>query len=765
MSKLVRWFGAQTIVVLVFLLIALGSLAFGLQSYVRGMDVALMLQVVFLATLVGWMLAKSPLPGWLASFVALAFGIEAIVFRVGALSGKLIALGQTLISLVWQIVNVPRRVLPDAMPTLRALNELWSAILVLLIRVGDWLRALINGAPAFDPVAVTIVWAVVLWLIGVWASWFAFRRAQTFIAMFPGIALLSAMLAYVGGDPVFLIPILSVTLALFVVISHSAREQRWQASGIDVAQDIPFDLAAVTIPLSLVLIIAAWVTPSISVNDIVTFTQDFVSERVGDANRFSDSFGLEPQPLPRVRTIFDVLRAPGLPRHHLIGSGPELSRRVVMYIKSDDAHYWRSSTYDIYTGRGWLTSDTEIAGYQAGERAISGSASSRTIHQDVQIVGDLDGLLFATGTLVTADHDFRVAWRAPGDAFGADIQATTYHAESRIPAVNAERLKDAGNDYPDWVRARYLDLPDDVPARVLTLARDLTATQPTPYDRARAIEAYMRVFPYTLDLPAPPNRDVVDYFLFDLKKGYCDYFATAMVVLARAAGVPARLVVGYAPGRFDSTNARFVVTEADAHAWVEIYFPAYGWIEFEPTSSRPPMDLNDQAMAEKTPAASNTSGSLPGPLEWQSNVWLIVPGSIALGVVVVVGGLWMDAWQLRRLTPSAAIVVIFRRLDLHAARLGVAFRASDTPNEFAAKLVRRLEELGRRKENVKVEVVIEELRALTNLYVRARYSERKPDVNVRRDAIRLWSGLRWELWRVWVRARIRARRVDSEFIR
>ncbi|CAG0973852.1 partial Protein-glutamine gamma-glutamyltransferase, partial [Anaerolineae bacterium] len=425
-------------------------------------------------------------------------------------------------------------------------------------------------------------------------------------------------------------------------------------------------------------------------------------------------------------------------------------------------HYWRSSTYDVYTGRGWLTSDTEIAGYQAGERAINESALSRTIHQDVQIVGDLDGLLFATGTLVTTDHDFRVAWRAPGDAFSADIQTKTYHAESRIPAVSVEQLKDAGNNYPDWVRARYLDLPDDVPARVSSLARDLTATQPTPYDRARAIETYLRAFPYTLDLPAPPpNRDVVDYFLFDLKKGYCDYFATAMVVLSRAAGIPARLVVGYAPGRFDATNARFVVTEADAHAWVEIYFPDYGWIEFEPTSSRPLMELNAQAIASGTPASPNVPGwSSDETIRWQSSWWLIAPGSVVLVFVVIVCGWWIDAWRLRRLAPSTAIVVIYRRLDWHATRLGVAFRASDTPNEFAAKLVHRLENLGRQSARPKAASAIEEICALTNLYVWARYSERKPDAVMRRDAIRLWSGLRWKLWRVWVRGRLQRTKSD-----
>ena len=79
-----------------------------------------------------------------------------------------------------------------------------------------------------------------------------------------------------------------------------------------------------------------------------------------------------------------------------------------------------------------------------------------------------------------------------------------------------------------------------------------TATEATPYDRARAIELYLRTIPYSLDVPIPPaEHDVVDYFLFDLRRGYCDYYATAMAMLPRAAGLPAHVAVGYAAGDYD----------------------------------------------------------------------------------------------------------------------------------------------------------------------------------------------------------------------
>ncbi|HAY85794.1 MAG TPA: transglutaminase, partial [Chloroflexi bacterium] len=103
-------------------------------------------------------------------------------------------------------------------------------------------------------------------------------------------------------------------------------------------------------------------------------------------------------------------------------------------------------------------------------------------------------------------------------------------------------MRNTSQEYPDWIANKYLQVPDSVPARVYDLALSLTATQPTPYDRAVAIERYLRQFEYSLEIEDPPEyRDIVDYFLFEQQKGYCDYFASSMVVLARAAGLPARL--------------------------------------------------------------------------------------------------------------------------------------------------------------------------------------------------------------------------------
>ncbi len=752
-----RWlacvFGASTLVTLALLWLAFASAIYALREIVRGFDDVSVLVLMTLALLAGGALARVPFPGWLVSLIASLLGCEIVFVRVGQLSGKLIVLAQTWVVVAREIVNVPRGALINLAPTIRAFAELWNALAVLLARLRDWLGAMANGTPTFDPVASALAWGLLAWGVACWASWHALRRHSTLTALVPGFAVFAGVLSYTGGNPDLLLPMLASMLLLFIVRAQSEREQRWHATQVPTAEDIPFDLAVVGVSLAVILLVCAALVPSFSLDEVIRAAQDLTRERI-EVNHLPESFGLQPAPATRAPTIFDVMRSPGLPTRHLIGTGVELSRLVVMTIQTDDTrvespedyiappHYWRSTTYDRYTGRGWLTSETEIVDYSAGEFVNNATDSThRTVQQQIHRVREESNLLFATGTLATADHDYRVAWRAGGDAFSAEIRAVNYRAESRVLALDAEQLQKTGANYPADIRARYLELPDDVPGRVLNLARDLTATQPTPYARARAIEKHLREFSYTLDLPPPPaNRDVVDYFLFDLQKGYCDYFASAMVVLARAAGIPARLVIGYAPGSFDSLNARYIVTEADAHAWAELYFPEAGWVEFEATSNRPAFEYSADHLADETyrlPKADEMLTRLPVETTFDWRDWLVASMAIVMSGIVALFA--FDEWRLHHLAPSASVRKIYARLVWCAARLGVRAKISDTPREFAEKFAR-----------VDARRIAPDLNALIDVYVNCEYSPSKPDKLAQKRALKIWRHLRGELGRVWV---------------
>ena len=161
---------------------------------------------------------------------------------------------------------------------------------------------------------------------------------------------------------------------------------------------------------------------------------------------------------------------------------------------------------------------------------------------------------------------------------------THYDATSWLPLVPPEQLRGASTDYPVGIRQTYLQLPDTDP-RITALALQITAHASTPYDKAASIEAYLHSrYGYTLDLSGtPPTGDPLAYFLFTKRAGHCEYFASAMTVLLRSLGIPARYATGFLPGEFNDLAGDYIVRASDAHAWVEVYFPGYDWITFDPT--------------------------------------------------------------------------------------------------------------------------------------------------------------------------------------
>ena len=737
----VRRLGWPNILILALLLSALGSVVWGLMDAVRGLDAGLLLPLAALSLLLGLALARSPFPGWLAAGISVILGLEIVVIRVGQLGLELLSLVRLTAGLVWQVWRWPVAGPPEFQPLLLGLAGFVVDIATVLGRVAGWLQAVVAGTASFEPVAVAFIWALAVWLVTAWAGWAIYRRQQPLQAIAPAGTLLVVTLSYSGSQLWVLPVVLGATLLLMALIGHINRERFWQNTGIDYAVEVRLDLAVAVIPVALGLVLLAYMAPSVSLRRVARSAQELIWGQPIAAGPVAKSLGLQPrrgEPGP-----FDRVRYAGLPRRHLIGSGPELSQQLVMVIQttrpedgpgrveagSPVRRYWRSLTYNQYTGRGWVTGPTQTGEFEAGDPVSSVNLPGRFFQQEVRRMDSEEGgLVHFSGSLLTVHQDYRAALRSDSDLFGATVDTPQYLADSWLPVVSKTELRAAGSQYPDWVQRRYLVLPKQVPARVLGLARDLTATEPTPYDRARAIEAYLRRFPYTLDLPPPPDQDVVDYFLFEEQRGYCDYYATAMVVLARAAGLPARLVIGYVGESSPANPDRFVITEADAHAWPEIYFPDYGWIEFEPTAGRPDLNRPEERdttllAAEWALAAESTAGAEID----LSPVWRGLLAVLAILAVVGVGWPAADSWRLRRLGPAAAAAVLYHRLNRYGRRLKLPAWAGDTPYEFAGLLAGRLAALsqaGRRADLLAP--AAQEIRRLADLYVQVSYSPHPP---------------------------------------
>ncbi len=166
-----------------------------------------------------------------------------------------------------------------------------------------------------------------------------------------------------------------------------------------------------------------------------------------------------------------------------------------------------------------------------------------------------------------------------------------YEGTAHLPMIPPAELRKASSEYPDAIRDTYLQLPALDP-RIPALADKITAGAQNEYDKAANIEAYLIAhYAYTLDLSGPRAQDPLANFLFVRRSGHCEYFASAMVVMLRAEGIPARYITGFLPGEYNDVGGDYIVRESDAHAWVEAYFPGYGWMTFDPTP--PGNDLHD----------------------------------------------------------------------------------------------------------------------------------------------------------------------------
>ena len=170
-----------------------------------------------------------------------------------------------------------------------------------------------------------------------------------------------------------------------------------------------------------------------------------------------------------------------------------------------------------------------------------------------------------------------------------------YEGEALVPEVLPEDLRRTTGAYPSAILENYLQLPRALDARIPQLAREITRRANTPFDKAAEIELYLRTrFGYTLTQPDPPPADPLAHFLFKRQAGHCEYFATAMTVMMRSLGIPARYINGFLLGEYNDVADSYIVRGSDAHSWVEVYFPRYGWIPFDPTppaGSKPEFSL------------------------------------------------------------------------------------------------------------------------------------------------------------------------------
>jgi transglutaminase-like putative cysteine protease len=336
----------------------------------------------------------------------------------------------------------------------------------------------------------------------------------------------------------------------------------------------------------------------------------------------------------------------------------------------------------------------------------------------------------------------------------------SYQVTSSVSLARAEDLRMAGVDYPIWAVDKYTQLPPELPQRVRDLADQITVDATTPYDKARAIEEYLKTLTYNLEIDPPPyDADGVDYFLFEQKEGYSEYFGSAMTVLLRTQGIPARLVTGYTVGDKLPDHDVYVVKDSHSHAWSEVFFPGYGWISFEPT---PGETIPRAAIpAPPAPADSLNAGAFNLPFfceddEDECEDSIRNPGNqgnqagdealglgqqlaraypwILMAVIIATVALGFGWFFWRRyLGSSDNPVDTFRRLAFMGSLNSVALADHQTPYQYRDQLERVFP------------AHRNHLSTIINQYVRSQYGKKDMSSAEREGLVRAWLGIRLPL--------------------
>jgi transglutaminase-like putative cysteine protease len=439
------------------------------------------------------------------------------------------------------------------------------------------------------------------------------------------------------------------------------------------------------------------------------------------------------------------------------------SNAVVMHVQIDgdtigryDLH-WRGVTLADFDGTAWSNpreqfilqrrDDDGFSVPRIDNVALSSFVTTslkreQLIHYRVLMEPIGTNVFFLAPWARSVNGDYRVLAADRGGAvydFDSAHPISRYEADSDIAKPSTDELRAAGEDYPKHISGAYLRLPA-VDARVAQLAAKITSSAHNDYDKAAAIENYLRThFGYTLQLPRRLVKDPIANFLFERRQGHCEYFASAMAVMLRTQGIPSRVVNGFRSDEFNDVTGNYVVRAKDAHAWVEAYFPGYGWQMFDPTpagSGGTPegwgrialyvdamasfwrewivsYDSTHQYVLGQT--ALNGTRSLwentrawaaakyAAMLKWaersQGRVqdsparWAIYGGTIALALSLLANlgrvarwlhEKWLQAHPER--SPEQAAAIWYTRMARSLARRGMQKPAAQTPQEFVKKI-------------------------------------------------------------------------------
>jgi len=704
-----------------------------------------LLRPAIVAAFVGLVLARSPLPNWLASFFGTLLGAEYSLQLVGNLMPKWELVWRDTRALgtwLWELVT--RQQIQPIDPLSQSLAHANSQLTTLLGKLAVWVQAVSQGIETKDTTFLRLALASIVWLLVLYAALELFRFRRTLHAFLPlGIAVISNV-AYTGIGIAYVYLYLAAVLLAMVWAHMTHLKHIWTVRGIDHSSHLLNSAMASGTFLSAAVIVFALAVPYVRLDRAADYFWNTYGTTFEDFyDRLDRAFAgrnpiIAPTPAPRSLGSHQVYQSPQLENTVVFrvttsdpspipirdyAQDPWLDELDYLdgYLEDVPKRYWRERTYDTYTGRGWTNGQQESEEWAAEIVWKAVPEATLPLTQTFRIVGDIPGYGFAANEPITVDQPYTVITRDRQDLVAFSVSSDRYSVVSRTPDATVDELQAAEEEYADWITERYLSL-EGIPEQVQQTARHVVEQvgAETRYEKAVAIEAYLRQFEYDLEVPpAPAGQDVATYFLFDAKRGYCDYSASTMVVMLRSVGVAARYASGFSMGYYDERTEEWVVLESNAHAWPEVYFPGHGWIEFEPTPSQ-------STFVRPTASDDGEEISLapPPPIPQREPVeevtlppmWWLTALIIVLAVVAVL--LAPRILGRHKRSPAQSVWRSYRGALRMARWLGFGPRGGQTPHEYMTALADAL--ISRSRGDGRM--LASDIALLEHAYERLRYS-------------------------------------------
>ncbi len=585
--------------------------------------------------------------------------------------------------------------------------------------------------------------SIILWNALIWLTWWILKKRNGMIAVIPCGFILGWNLLQQGQKAPFFIAYLFLVIVITAITSYRAQTLNWDNQKIDwpyPGSFLPEWMTAAGV-FALILCSVAYLFVTLATPEGWQQIQRAIENRqtelaVSDQTMQPDQ---DPNPNEGISYFGKNLVTPSLDE---IGEPPSSSKATLFWVSvsspnaaggfglMDRSFRWRMQIFDAYTQQGWQ--EVNLPGSPIAEPGDLDSPprGRERLQQDFRISA-------AHGTdLPSANQPFQIEdaellFVSPDSALAIG-SGNTYSVSSWVSVPAEMDLVHSTGVISPEILDRYLDLPANFPARITDLAMRITEGVETDYEKSIRIQEFLRKnYSYSLTTPAPPaGRDVVDYFLFNAREGFCSYYASSMVVMLRAVGVPARIVSGYAKGEFDAGIKAFRVTPADAHAWVEVYFPDYGWVEFEPTPAYP---------APRYGLQKEETLSIQIPLDRITAILLVIIRWLLIGLTV--GGVLFMMFKLlsgkKKVTlPVVPAQLLYWKLRQKLSAAGVRLEPSLTPRESLVKLQETF--LGD-------SVIIEASTHITRLHENSLFGISQPHRSEYDEAVHHWRSIVYPL--------------------